>query len=285
MNGRSVATGAAKGLYQDPAIYDVLHEPGTASEIRTLLRVWSRVGAGSPRTALEPACGTGRYLERLAHAGWSVEGFDADLAMVRFARERLAEQRLRGWRVWQGRFDDFGAGVRAGSVGLAFCPINSIRHVASDAEMLRHLKLVRRSLAPGGIYAVGMSLSAYGLEAPTEDVWSGSRRGVRVKQIVSYTPAAGGTNRFDRAERVDSVLEIRQGGRVEIRSSSYSLLSYSREQWETVINRSGMRTIGMVNEFASTFDPGRIGYAIWLLGRPDHPLAGGRGIRGLRRSG
>lgn len=273
------------GLYKDPIVYDILHEPGTDAEIRMLERVWWRVSASSPRTALEPACGTGRYLTRMARAGWSVRGFDIDPAMVKFSRERLREQNASGWRVWADRFDTFGSRVKAGSIGLAFCPINSIRHVASDAELTRHLKQIRRVLAPSGVYAVGISLSAYGLEAPTEDVWSGSRRGVRVKQVVSYTPAKGGSNRSDRAERVDSVLEIRQRGRVEIRSSSYSLLSYSREQWEAAIAKSGLRIIGMVNEFASKFDPGRIGYAIWLLATPDHPLACKQGIRGLRRSG
>lgn len=273
------------GLYKDPIVYDILHEPGTDAEIRMLERVWWRVSASSPRTALEPACGTGRYLERMVRAGWKVQGFDIDPAMVKFSRSRMRARSTSGWRVWEDAFDTFGSKIKAGAVGLAFCPINSIRHVSSDSEMVRHLKAIRRVLAPSGIYAVGISLSAYGLEAPTEDVWTGARRGVRVKQVVSYTPAAGGSNRSDRAERVDSVLEIRRQRRVEIRSSSYTLLSYSREQWEAVIAKSGLRTIGMVNEFASKFDPGRIGYAIWLLATPEHPLAGKQGIKGLRRSG
>jgi SAM-dependent methyltransferase len=270
------------GLYEDPAIYDILHEPGTPSEVRTLVRIWKRVSGSSPRVALEPACGTGRYLARLLRAGWGVRGFDSDPAMVKFSRAKL---RKGDAKVWQCRFDTFGSKVAVGSIGLAFCPINSIRHVASDAEMVRHLKLITRVLAPSGVYAVGISLSAYGLEAPTEDVWTGARRSVRIKQVVSFTPADGGSKPRQRSERVDSVLEIQRGDRTEIRSSTYSLFSYSREQWETVIDRSGLRVIGMVNEFATKFDPGRIGYAIWLLARPDHPLASRHGITGLRRSG
>ncbi|MBL8877184.1 MAG: class I SAM-dependent methyltransferase [Phycisphaerae bacterium] len=274
------ASGAGDGLYQDPLIYDILHEPGTPLEVRSLATIWRRVAEGSPRTVLEPACGTGRYLERFADAGWKCLGFDIDPAMVRFASARLPQD---GSRVWRGRLDNFGSRVGPGSVGLAFCPINSIRHVESDGEMVRHLKAIRRVLAPSGVYAVGISLSAYGLEAPTEDVWSGKRGSVHVKQVVSYTPATGG--RSGRGERVDSVLEIRRGRRIQVRSSTYSLFSYSRAQWERVIARSGLRAIGMVNEYASGFDPGRIGYAIWLLARPDHPLAFKRSVRGSRRSG
>ncbi|MBX3390658.1 MAG: class I SAM-dependent methyltransferase [Phycisphaeraceae bacterium] len=271
------------GLYDDPVIYDLLHEPGTHSEARTLARVWKRVSAAAPRVALEPACGTGRYLERLARAGWIVRGFDLDANMVKFAMARLRElgaNKSSAIRVWRDRFDTFGRRVRADSVGLAFCPINSIRHVASDAELVRHLRMIRRVLAPGGVYAVGISLSVYGAEAPTEDIWKSSRRGISVKQIVNYTPAAGRKTARERAERVDSVLEIRRGNKTEIRSASYSLLSFSREQWENAVARSGLVVIGIVNESAARFDPGAIGYAIWLLARPEHPLS----VRGSGRS-
>ena len=250
------------------------------------MRVWKRVGQGSPRVALEPACGTGRYLERLALAGWSVLGFDHDVEMVRFARARLRAidgVSASSCRVWRDRFDVFGKKVRARSVGLAFCPINSVRHVASDAEIVRHFRMMRKALAPAGVYAIGISLSVYGAEAPSEDVWRASRRGVAVKQLVSYTPALGGTSARRRAERVDSVLEIRRGRKTEIRSGSYDLLSFSREQWERAIERSGLRVIGIVNESAERFDPGKLGYAIWLLARPEHPLA--VSVRGSRRSG
>lgn len=270
-------------MYDDPAIYDILHEPGTASEVRMLVRVWKRVCQNSPRFALEPACGTGRYLERFARAGWSVAGFDSDESMVGFARARLrAIGSGTTRRVWRDRFDTFGAKVRAGSVGLAFCPINSIRHVASDAELVRHFRMIRRALAPGGVYAVGISLSVYGAEGPTEDVWKGTRKGISVKQVVSYTPSPGRVTARERAERVVSVLEIRRGKKTEIRSGSYDLLSFSREQWERAIGRSGLRVIGIVNESARRFDPGKLGYAIWLLARPEHPLA--IPVKGSRRN-
>jgi hypothetical protein len=156
-------------------------------------------------------------------------------------------------------------------VGLAFCPINSIRHVASDAEMVRHLKRVKSCLHPSGVYVVGISLSAYGLEMPTEDIWIGSRRGVRVKQVVSFIPAVGDRTARERAEQVHSVLEIRKGRTVETRSSSYTLLSYSRAQWEAVIRRAGLRVVARTQEQGRAYDPGAIGYALWVLGRRPSP--------------
>lgn len=269
MSARKARAAEEPGLYQDPEIYDILHAPGTAPEVGTFVRVWKRLGAGSPMVALEPACGTGRALGVLERAGWKVMGFDANEGMVRYARRATG---VRGG-IFVGRFDDFEQNVKAGSVGLALCPINSVRHVASDLEMVRHLRGVGKSLHRCGIYGVGISLSAYGLEGPTEDVWIGARKPVRVKQVVSFTPAMGSGSAKQRAERVDSVLEIKVGRKVEVRASSYSLLSYSREQWESVIRRAGLRVLGVVNEQSRNFDPGAIGYAIWILARADHPLA------------
>lgn len=255
-------------LYSDPEIYDILHAPGTADEVRTLAGVHRRFASGAPKVALEPACGSGRYFPGLQRRGFEVHGFDANAAMVRYARAAAPEARIR-----VGRFDTFSTtglirrGV--GRVGLAFCPINSIRHVASDAEMVRHLRRVKACLHPNGVYVVGISLSAYGLEMPTEDIWTGSRRSVRVKQVVSFIPAVGERTASERAERVHSVLEIRKGRQVETRSSSYTLLSYSREQWETVIRRAGLRVIARTQEQGRVYDPGAIGYALWVLGRTD----------------
>jgi hypothetical protein len=177
-------------LYSDPEIYDILHAPGTADEVRTLADVHRRFASGSPKVALEPACGSGRYFPGLLRRGFEVHGFDADPGMVRYAKKAEAKAIIR-----TGRFDTFSTtGLRrrnAGRVGLAFCPINSIRHVASDAEMVRHLKRVKSCLHPQGVYVVGISLSAYGLEMPTEDIWTGSRRGVHPRPRRPHRPRTG----------------------------------------------------------------------------------------------
>lgn len=249
-------------LYSDPEVYDILHAPGTPEEVRTLAFVHRRFAPGAPKVALEPACGSGRYLALLARRGFEVHGFDLDPGMVRYAAERTPKG-----AVTRGRFDDFRLTRLRGRVGLAFCPINSIRHVASDAEMVRHLTRIKACLHPMGVYVVGISLSAYGLEMPSEDLWSGRRGKVRVKQVVSFVPAPGARTAAQRAERVHSVLEVSRGKQTETRSSAYTLLSYSREQWERVIRRAGLRVVARTQEQGRVYDPGAIGYALWVLGR------------------
>jgi SAM-dependent methyltransferase len=216
------------GLYSDARVYDILHAPGTAGEFRGLhalarahVRTRSRV-----QTWLEPACGTARLLRAAAMNGTRPVGFDRSPGMVAYARARLGG---RG-RVLVAGFTDFGPRLRGKSVDLAFCTINTIRHIETDAEMLTHFEQIARVLRPGGVYIVGIAVTMYGMESPSEDVWEGGRAGLRVKQVVQFLPPERG-----RFETAISHLVIRRKERGKIvtehRDSAYRLRTYSRRQW------------------------------------------------------
>lgn len=226
-----------------------------------LERIAARALGRRTATWLEPACGTGRYLEALAKRGHRVIGFDRDPGMVGYAARRL-----RPWgtaaRVLDADMTEFAAKVGTGTVDVAFNPINTVRHLASDRDMLRHFREIRRVLRPGGVYAVGLSLSWYGNEVPSEDVWEGARAGVRVKQVVQYIPPR---SRASRREWVHSHLEIRRGRESEHRDSSYWLRCYGRRQWGSLVDRGGMRVAAIVNERGDEIEPVVFGYGIYLL--------------------
>jgi SAM-dependent methyltransferase len=255
-------------LYEDAETYDILHAPGTAAEVRGLERMarrWLPARRG-PLTWLEPACGTGRYLRALARRGHRVCGFDRDPGMVQYAKagvqqeERRLGRRARG-RVFVAEMTSFAAGVR-GPVDVAFNLINTIRHLGSDRAMVAHLRQVQSVLRAGGLYIVGISLSAYGREFPSEDVWEGARGRVRVTQVVQYEPPP---NARDRRERVFSHLVVRRGGREEHRDTSYELRCYSREEWERLVARAGFAVEAVVDEEGEEIVLRPPGYGVWLL--------------------
>lgn len=250
------------GLYLDAEVYDILHAPGTAAEARgleRLVRRWLPAGR-EPLTWLEPACGTGRYLAALAPRGHRVFGFDRDAGMVRYARRRIGAGR---GRIFSAEMTDFASRMGRTRVDVAFNLINTIRHLESDRAMLAHLAEVGRVLRPGGLYLVGLSVSAYGMEFPTEDVWVGRRGGVQVKQVVSYVPPTSG-----RRERVYSHLVVTRGRVEEHRDSAYWLRCYSGEQWRRIVARSGFTLEAVVNERGDRIDPGPCGYGVYVLRRP-----------------
>jgi hypothetical protein len=254
-------------FYSLPHYYDILHEPGTPGEVDGLFDIMRRfVGDVREPVWLEPASGTGRYLIEAARRGVHGIGFDIMPKMIEYANRRAASEGV------DSKTDMFVADMRSFTrVGLrrrahlAFNLINTIRHVGSDAAMIDHLGCVAESLTPGGVYAVGISLCAYGQEPETEDVWTGKRSGVHVNQVVNYIPAFGRNGNAARTERVISHLTITQGGEEEHIDSSYGLRSYDREQWRALIGKSAMEIIATTDEHGEDFPEPVVGYILYIL--------------------
>jgi SAM-dependent methyltransferase len=259
-------------FYEIPSLYDILHTPGTAEEVDGLERIalaWcaDSTSNGTP-VWLEPACGTGRYLRVAAGRGLRVIGFDGVEAMIRYARGSFARRGLDA-DLFVADMTDRLDPVEPERVDFAFCLINTIRHLETDDAVLRHLAQVSRALRRGGVYAVGLSTSAYGAEFPSEDTWEGRRGRCAVQQVVQYLPPEGEIEIRRRSERVISHLRVsRPRGEEHIRST-YALRCYSRGQWRRLLGRSALRLLEVVNEVGEQIDPAEAGYGIYVLGRRD----------------
>lgn len=269
------------GFYLDPEVYEALHASDAPSDVRMLKRLWRDHGHGRPGTAFEPACGPGRHLRLLARDGWDVVGLDLEPTMIGHATRAFS--RVPGpstARFIAGDMAAVGDLLPAASVDLAFCLINSIRHLSSDSAMLRHLRGVRRALKPHGIYAVGLSMSWYGHESTSEDVWSGRLRvnngTIAVTQVVTYEPpeAAGGNSppAAQRFERVISHLEITRtaGGtaRAEHADHVYRLRTYNSDQWLGMVRRSGLEVRAVLDVHGDPQEVPSVGYGVFVLARP-----------------
>jgi SAM-dependent methyltransferase len=224
--------------YEYPGWYDILHTPGTANEVDGLARIEGRFARASRRRLwLEPACGTGRLLRVAAGRGIAVAGFDRGERMIDYARASFASRGLKG-RLFVADMTRFTLPRRA---TFAFCPINTIRHLESDRAMLDHFACMRRALAPQGVYVVGTETCRYGVDFPTEDVWTGRRGHARIRQVVQYLPPS----RRDRVERVVSHLVITTPKGEQHLSSAYDLRAYSRSEWDALLCRAGWRVLGV----------------------------------------
>lgn len=258
------------GLYGEPAIYDILHTPHTSWEVGGLVQIAQRfLGAErepSSMTWLEPACGTGRYLREAARKGVRVVGFDRSEAMIAYALERIAKiGPKKKPHLFVGDMVGFESQIKPASVDMAFNLINTIRHLPSDKAMLEHFAGIRAALKPGGIYVVGISLSAYGREQPDEDVWSGKRGRVHVTQIVNYEPASNGTGPGSRVEMVYSHMMVQKPSGLTHYDDSYGLRSYNLAQWRSIVSRGGFERIATIDELGEDVMVLEPGYALHVL--------------------
>jgi SAM-dependent methyltransferase len=264
------------GLYDDPRIYDLLYTPGTAAEVTALERLARRHVPHPARDWLEPACGTGRYLRVLAARGYRVTGYDLQPHMLAYARQRLttirrhltSARRPASVRLLRAAMQQR-LPLPARSIDVAFNLVNTIRHLENDATMLRHLREIARLLRPGGVYAIGISLTDYAGETADEDVWIARRGACRVRQVVQYLPpgTAPRSRAGARTELVISHLSIERPSGVTYRDCTYPLRCYDTEQWHTLLARSPLQHIAIADAAGRQLVTRRGPYAIDLLQR------------------
>lgn len=259
---------AERDFYADAAVYDILHSPGTAEELDGVESLATRL-APAPilrQWWLEPACGTGRLVRLAARRGRRCIGFDRSPVMVAYARRRLAGLPARLIEADMESFADLVTReVGEQRIGVAFNIINTIRHLDSDDAFARHLRDMARVLAPRGLYIVGISLSAYGLEYPSEDVWHGARGKCSVTQVVNYIPPVTPAEIRRRSERVLSHLAVRRGTREEHIDSTYTLRTWNLSQWRAAIAACGWSVIDVADDAGNPCEPGEPGYTLWAL--------------------
>lgn len=266
-------------LYTDPAVYDALHAPGTAAELNAITRAAAphlRTRARTNPAAgvwLEPACGTARLLRLAARRGARVVGFDRSERMLEYARTRLLaaglERRAALFRAEMTAF--VGAGPKRlppASVDIALNTINTIRHLPTDRALRAHLRQIARALRPGGVYVVGISLSCYGWEGPSEDVWQGGRGNTRVTQVVQFDPPAtdDAGRPHTRDERVYSAVTVHKGRDETTTASAYTLRTYSLDEWLAAIKGTGLRVLGVCDGTGRPAEPASLGYWLFVLG-------------------
>ena len=132
------------GLYDDPALYDVLL-PISARQL-TFYRTLADRQRGA---VLELACGTGQLIVPIASMGQLTTGLDLSSAMLAAARRRAADAGARVELV-EGDMRNFDLGQR---FALIFVARNSLLHLSEPDEFATLLAAVRSHLAPGGILA------------------------------------------------------------------------------------------------------------------------------------
>ena len=243
-------------IYADPALYDLVHAEGTDDEVWLLTHLAEIHGCGV-KTALEPACGTGRYLAGLLRRGWTVEGYDAAGGMLAFTRKRLA-----GWgkraKIARGEMTAYRPTRK---FGLILNVLSTFRHLMSEREALAHLRLMAGALEPGGIFILGLDLSIYGQDEPDEEVWECRQGGRRAKHVVMSIPAEPETRR----ERIINFVTVPKGKTEEVLESSYDLRSYSAAEIEALLEKSPLRVEAVYGYDGKDAVLGGPERALWLV--------------------
>lgn len=215
--------------YDRAEIYDILCGWDPSDERDFVVGAAEEFGLGPPRRILEPFCGSGRLLRVMP--GRAV-GLDRNPSMVRYARSR-------GCRVFRADASRFA--VREGGFDLAFCLIDSFRHVPTEEEARAHLRCVARALLPGGVYVIGFDVTGDIGGDVSNDAWTCERDGVQVSGDVRCLG--------DRANRIETMqvrIEVRRGARCERIEDFQPMRVYSRADVRSMLDAEGSFEIAAV---------------------------------------
>jgi SAM-dependent methyltransferase len=162
------------GIYDEPEFYAAACAyRDVPAEVNALLR-WSgkhrEPDSGPPRSVLELAAGPAEHARSLARRGLEATALDLNPAMCARARE-LAEAAGVRLAVVQADMRDFSM---PGRFDLAITMLNSLCHLMSLDDMLRHLAAVARHLDPGGLYVMELAHPAdfFAAQRRTSSEWS-----------------------------------------------------------------------------------------------------------------
>ncbi len=147
-------------IYDFPVYYDLIFGADWAAEYRFLESVFqkhidpakpskkksSAGGVAKPFRLLEPACGTGRLVYRMAKAGYECDGLDLNEKAVDYCNQRLAKNGMRE-SAWVADMTHFTVDR---PYDAAFNTINSFRHLASEQAALDHFSCLGKAIRKGG---------------------------------------------------------------------------------------------------------------------------------------
>ena len=213
-------------FYDDPELYDLIHADGTGDEVWLLDKIAREHGNGGNK-ALEPACGTGRYMAGLLRRGWNVTGYDISPKMVGYAKKRLAKWGKKA-NVVKG---DMVSYKPAEKFDLAFNLLSTFRHLMTDRDALAHLKNTYNALNPGGVFVLGLDLAAYGQDEPDEEVWVARRKGETFKHVMMTLPPESKKRR----EKIINFVTYPTAKGEKVLESAYDLRSYDSNELANLI--------------------------------------------------
>tara|TARA_R110002049_G_scaffold4601_3_gene31776 strand:- start:37667 stop:38416 length:750 start_codon:yes stop_codon:yes gene_type:complete len=221
-----------------------------AAEVKFIRACGEAYGCGKSDVAqarlFEPACGTGRLLFALAKRGYSVAGLDLNEKAIEFCNARFRRHSM-AETAFVADMSDFRVRRR---YDIAFNTINSFRHLDSEAAALGHMQCMGQAVRVGGLYLLGVHLTPTKVPPSETESWS-ARRGHLAINTHMWTLARDKRRRVERFGIRFDVHSPRRSFRIE---DELVLRSYTPQQMEKLIEKSGCWTIVATHDFAYRID-------------------------------
>jgi SAM-dependent methyltransferase len=176
------------GIYDEPELYQLACAYRDVPAESGALLTWLDKHATSPagvRSVIELAAGPAEHARELAHRGLRATALDHTAAMCAYAAAQAKADGV-DLDVVEADMRDFtitGADGRQARFDLAITMLNSVCHLFTLDDLVRHLVAVRASLVAGGLYIVELAHPAdfFAPVPRTSSEWTVDAPGVRAE--------------------------------------------------------------------------------------------------------
>lgn len=154
--------------YDVPQYWDLAFSDDTQLEAEFVAAAAKKYCDFPVERLYEPGCGGGRLVVELAKKGFHVTGIDQSQQAINFAKQKLASHNLTA----ELAVADMREVVAGPPFDIAYCLVNTFRHLLTEADAKQHLESVSQMLRPGGLYIIGMHLLPPDADEEDEEDWS-----------------------------------------------------------------------------------------------------------------
>jgi SAM-dependent methyltransferase len=217
--------------YASPLYYHVAFELNRKAETDFLVACFRRYARGAVRHVLDVACGTGHHSLRLARRGYRVTALDLSEPSIAFLRAEAAREAVPVTAL----VEDMTAFRLPRRVDAAICMQDSQGHLLTTAELVAHLRAVRRNLRRGGVYVFDR-LVPNGWSPTGRWTWTRRRRGLTVRTtfqtLLDYDVARQVCHEVMR-------FEISENGRQRVVTQRHATRIVFPQELRTVVGLAG----------------------------------------------
>ncbi|MDG1897612.1 MAG: class I SAM-dependent methyltransferase [Fuerstiella sp.] len=217
--------------YDWPQYWDLAFDDDTHLEA-DFVEAASRKYCSFPvKRLLEPGCGGGRLVLELARRGYDVSACDLSAAAVDYARARVAAANLTA-DVAVHDMRQLSCDPKA---DVAYCLVNTFRHLLTEEDAAQHLHAVAQSVRTGGLYLIGMHLLPPDADEEDNEEWSVSRDGMTVTMQLDVANCDRTTRLETLKFRMEAVTA--NSDSPQCFETDYQMRIYRAHQFEELIKR------------------------------------------------
>ncbi|MCD4784852.1 MAG: class I SAM-dependent methyltransferase [Candidatus Eremiobacteraeota bacterium] len=225
-------------IYRLPLYYDIAFDFRDIPQQADFLEEVFRDATGrEPDSIIDLGCGPGYFVGEFAKRGKRSTGIDISSEMIEYARRKISKEHLTT-ELMVGDFLDFSL---HDPVDMAILMLDSVGHILTNDNFIRHLECIASNLNSDGIYFIEFSHPFDEIikdERRVKNHWVSERDGIVVETNWGYP-----SDKFDAIGQITTTtVSMRitdRGETFEIRETSFERL-YTAQEVLALVRLSGV---------------------------------------------